>query len=135
MVGDLEPGGREQGLDFAVDQILELRAGIEVGDDAATRTHKVVMVTLRELLRQLVTIAAAGTRHAHDHTGVNKLSQDPVCGRRGHSRAGHYLLDGERTRCVLQRSENGAAVLRQSQLARRQRLQGGRLGRCRERRS
>jgi len=96
MVRDLEAAGCQQGLNFAVDQLLQLRTGIEIGHDPAPGAHEVMVVMLRELFGQFVAVAAATTGNPHHNPGLNQLGKVAVGGRGGDPRIQYDLVDGQR---------------------------------------
>lgn len=125
VVRHLEPTALEECRDFALDQTLELRARFEVGDDAALHAHQVMMVVLRELLGQFVTVSATRTGDSGDHPGLDEFGEVSVRG--GHRDAGrlHHLVGRQRTAGRLERAQHGAAMCSEPHtVARQRRLHG-----------
>ena len=113
VVRDLETAALEQRRHLAFDQPLELRTRFEVGDDAAFHAHEVVVMVLRELLRQLVAITASGTGHPHDHASLHEFSEVAVRSGHRNPRRLHHFLRGQRSVRRLEGAQHGTAMCRQ----------------------
>ena len=92
-----EPCRFQQRLQFFRDQPLELRAGVEVVDDAALGAHQMVMMVAGQGLGDLESIGAIGTSDANGDTGVTEFSEISVCGRQWHTRDLGNFVRGDRT--------------------------------------
>lgn len=110
MVRDLEAARVQQRVDFAIDQLFELRTRVEVGDDTAVGAHEVMVMMLRKLLGQFVTIATADARDPDHNTGLDQFGEISIRGRRRYASAGHNLFNGQRARRVLQHGEYRTSV-------------------------
>ena len=122
MVFDIEPSGRQERSDFFGDESLESVARLEVGDDAALDTHRMV-VMVRDGFGQLVSFATTGTCHTAHHTGIHHLGKVAVGRALGHTRTLHHFVGGERTIAVFERPEHCPPMSSEFQFANGEHLQ------------
>ena len=98
MVSDLEPARFEQRLDLAIDQLLELRTRVEIGDCAAVGAHQVMVMVLRQFFGEFVSIAASDANNSDDNTCRNQLGENSIHSRGRHARPSDDFLDRQRPR-------------------------------------